>query len=136
MTDFTKTPENYKYTKNHEWVHQDEHSENNIYIVGITHHAQEALGDIVHVELPSIGSEFKVGDEIAVVESAKSASEVYAPISGIVTAVNDQLDSNPEHINDSPYGEGWMVKMQIDDPDQISDILGADGYTNYLEEEV
>ncbi|MBL6784978.1 MAG: glycine cleavage system protein GcvH [Rickettsiales bacterium] len=135
MTDYTKIPENYKYTKNHEWILQDEGNEDDVFLVGITNHAQEALGDIVHIELPSIGSEFSEGDEIAVVESAKSASEVYAPVSGVIVAVNDQLDSSPEQINESPYEDGWMVKMKIEDHDEINETLSADGYHNFLEEE-
>ncbi len=135
MTDFDKIPENYKYTRNHEWALEDDSDDVDVYLVGITDHAQEALGDIVHVELPSIGSEFKEGDEIAVVESAKSASEVYAPFAGVIVAVNDQLDSNPEQINESPYEKGWMVKMKIDNPEDITENLSSDGYHNFLEEE-
>ena len=135
MTDDSKIPEDYRYTKNHEWFKRDD-NDHEVFFVGITDHAQKALGDIVHVEIPSIASEFEIDDEMAVVESAKSASEVFAPISGKVVAINDALDSNPELINSSPYEDGWIVKIKILELDQIHDSLSADGYQHFLEEEV
>ena len=135
MTHNVNIPEDYRYTKNHEWLKRDENS-HDVFYVGITDHAQHALGDIVHVDMPSIANDFEIDDEIAVVESAKSASEVFAPITGKIIAINDELDSNPEKINQSPYEEGWIVKMQILELDQIQETLSADGYKHYLEEEI
>ena len=134
MSSKTKVPDNYRYTKEHEWV-QREHSNDNIIKVGITDFAQHSLGDIVHIELPSEGESFNIGDEIAVVESAKSASEIYCPVSGVIVEVNDCLDSHPERVNEAPYEEGWLVRIEMEDPDQLDDLLSVDGYSHFLEED-
>ena len=134
MSSDYKIPDGYRYTKDHEWVRRDENNDN-VIIVGITDYAQHAMGDIVHVELPSVGDEFSKGDEAAIVESAKSASEIYAPVSGQIVKGNDNLDSHPEHINAQPYDDGWLFKIELSDPDELDLILSSDGYTHFLEEE-
>jgi glycine cleavage system H protein len=127
-------PENFRYSKEHEWVIRDEKNDN-VVIIGITDHAQEALGDIVHVELCSQGTHIAVNDELGVVESAKSASELYAPVSGKVVGLNCALDQHPEKVNESPYDEGWVAKIRMEDPDELDSLLSADGYQKFLDEE-
>jgi glycine cleavage system H protein len=97
------------YTEEHEWLRQEE---DGTVTIGITDHAQSALGDLVYVELPEVGAELDAGDEMAVVESVKAASDVYAPVGGTVLAVNNELADDPEKINSDPYGDGWIVRMQ------------------------
>ncbi len=121
-----------KYTPEHEWLKVDE----NIATVGITSHAAEQLGDIVFVELPEIGQHFSAGDEVAVVESVKAASDIYAPIDGTIIEVNTELESTPEEVNTDPQGAGWFFKMEIDNKDQISGLMGVDSYMKLLEEEI
>ena len=113
-----------KYTKTHEWVK----SAGNKVKVGITDHAQEALTDIVFVELPAVGKEVKKGEELCVVESVKSVSEVYAPVSGKIVAVNTKLDESPEIINDKPYDDGWLVELEITDKAELNTLLDATAY--------
>ena len=113
-----------KYTKTHEWVKLT----GNKAKIGITNHAQEELTDIVFVELPAVGKEIKKGEELCVVESVKSVSEVYAPISGKVIAVNTKLDDSPEIINTSPYDEGWLVELEVKDKTEINALLDAVTY--------
>ncbi len=100
------------YTEEHEWLRQEE---DGTVTIGITDHAQSALGDLVYVELPEVGAELDAGDEMAVVESVKAASDVYAPVGGTVLAVNNDLADDPEKINSDPYGDGWIVRMQPND---------------------
>ena len=102
-------PGDLKYTEEHEWLRQEEDGS---VTIGITDHAQSALGDLVYVELPEVGQELDVGGEMAVVESVKAASDVYAPVAGSVVAVNEALADDPETINNDPYGDGWIVRMQ------------------------
>ena len=97
-------------------------------IVGITDHAQELLGDMVFVELPQVGDRVSAGDEMGVVESVKAASDIYAPISGIVVAVNEDVNNDPALLNQDPYGAGWLVKLQASNPDEISNLLNAEQY--------
>lgn len=113
-----------KYTKTHEWVKLTGTKAK----IGITDHAQEELTDIVFVELPTIGKEVKKGEELCVVESVKSVSEVYAPISGKVIAVNTKLDESPEIINDSPYDDGWLVELEVKDKTEVNALLDATTY--------
>ena len=113
-----------KYTKEHEWVK----IKDDIAVVGITDHAQAELTDIVFAELPEVGKEVKKGDELCVVESVKSVSEIYAPVSGKVTKVNDKLEDSPEIINESPYDNGWLVELKIKDRSEVSDLLDAEAY--------
>jgi len=113
-----------KYTNDHEWVQ----IKGNVARVGITDHAQHELTDIVFAELPDIGKEVKKGDELCVVESVKSVSEIYAPVSGKVVKINVELDDAPETINESPYEKGWLVELEMSSPDEVSDLMDASGY--------
>lgn len=117
-----------KYTDTHEWIKL----QGNTAIIGITDHAQSQLTDIVFVELPEIGKEIKKEDELCVVESVKSVTEIYAPISGKIANVNRQLEETPETINESPYDEGWLVKIEIADESEIKDLLDADSYKKMI----
>jgi len=128
----SNTPGTLKYTKSHEWV-QD--NGDGTVTVGITDHAQEQLGDLVFVELPEIGATFEAGGECAVVESVKAASDIYAPVSGEVVAINDELASTPETINQSPYDEGWIMKIKMADASALDGLMDADAYTAYAESE-
>jgi glycine cleavage system H protein len=105
----TELPGELLYTKEHEWLRQEE---DGTVTIGITDHAQSALGDLVYVELPEVGAELDAGDEMAVVESVKAASDVYAPVGGTVLEVNTELSDDPEKINTDPYGDGWIVRMR------------------------
>ena len=118
-------PIDLKYTKSHEWVKQEA---DGTITVGITDHAQEALGDIVFLELPEPGRPVKAGEECAVVESVKAASDVYSPLAGVVTGGNAELASAPELINQDPYGKGWMVRLKPADPSAIGALLDAAAY--------
>ncbi|RUR20730.1 glycine cleavage system protein GcvH [Legionella sp. km535] len=120
-----------KFTATHEWLKsgQDEVT------VGITDHAQQLLGDMVFVELPEIGDEVSAGQELGVVESVKAASDFYAPISGVVTAVNDAVVENPAIVNTDPYIAGWLVKLKPSNPNEINELLSADQYQNEIAEE-
>jgi len=128
----SEIPSELKYTKSHEWVRDED---NGTVTVGITDHAQALLGDLVFVELPEVGSEVSAEDAICVVESVKAASDVYMPVSGEVLAVNDSLADAPETINDSPYDDGWLVKVKLSNPDQISDLMDADSYATETAED-
>jgi glycine cleavage system H protein len=116
--------DNIKYTKTHEWVKLTGTKAK----IGITDHAQEELTDIVFVELPTVGKEVKKGEELCVVESVKSVSEVYAPVSGKVVAVNTKLDDSPEIINSSPYDDGWLVELEVKDKTEVNTLLDAAAY--------
>ncbi|KTD34622.1 glycine cleavage system H protein [Legionella moravica] len=120
-----------KFTATHEWLKsgQDEVT------VGITDHAQQLLGDMVFVELPEIGDEVSAGQELGVVESVKAASDFYAPISGVVTAVNDSVVENPAIVNTDPYIAGWLVKLKPSNLNEINELLSADQYQNEIAEE-
>ncbi|MDT7892229.1 MAG: glycine cleavage system protein GcvH [Thermoproteota archaeon] len=117
-------PKDRKYTKEHEWALL----EKNIAVVGITWYAQSKLKDIVYIELPKVGKKVKKGDVLAVVESVKTASDVYSPLSGEVIEVNVKLERNPELINKDPYGEGWIAKIKIENVDEIKELLSAEEY--------
>ena len=119
-----------KYTEEHEWLRKEE---DGTVTVGITEHAQEALGDLVYVELPEVGQEVEAGGDMAVVESVKAASDVYAPVSGSIVAVNDGLSDDPEIINSDPYGDGWIVRMQPSDGDD-GDTMSPAQYQTLLDE--
>lgn len=116
--------EDLKYTKTHEWLK----IEGKNAVVGITDHAQSELTDIVFVELPEIGKEVKRGDELCVVESVKSVSEIYSPLSGKVVKVNNKLDDSPEIINESPYDKGWLLELEIKEKSEIDSLLDAETY--------
>lgn len=117
-------PADLKYTESHEWVRKE--ADGSV-TVGITHHAQEALGDIVYVEVPDVGAEFESGKECAVIESVKAASDIYAPLSGTITANNQDVVSKPDLINGDAYS-AWLFKMQLSDPSQLDGLLDAAGY--------
>ncbi len=125
-------PGDLKYTKDHEWVRVEE---DGTVKVGITDHAQNALGDLVYVEPPEVGSEVIAGDSCSVVESVKAASDVYSPISGEIVAVNETLADAPETVNQDPYGEGWLFAMRPGDAGEIEELLDADAYQALLDEE-
>jgi glycine cleavage system H protein len=124
------TPENLKYTAEHEWVKL---GEKNVARVGITDYAQSSLGDIVFVNLPELGASVGAGDAMGEVESTKSVSDIYAPVSGTVTKRNEALDGQPELLNADPYGDGWMVEITIDDPASLDDLLDAKAYQGLIE---
>ena len=121
-------PENLYYTKDHEWAKIDK----DIATVGITDHAQEALGEVTFIELPQVGKEVAQHDTLATVESSKAASDVYAPVSGKVTDANEKLESEPELINKDCYGAGWMCKVKVSDLGGIKNLLNAKQYDEYL----
>lgn len=117
-----------KYTKDHEWLKIED---GNVAIIGITEYAQDALGDLVYVELPEVGQSFSKGDDFAVVESVKTAAEVYTPVSGEVVAVNDDLPDNPELIKES-LEAGWIAKIKISDDSEMADMMDSSAYEDYL----
>jgi glycine cleavage system H protein len=121
-------PEELQYTRSHEWVR----TEGDTATIGITDHAQDELGDIVFVELPETGATFDAGDSFGTVESVKAVSDLYAPVGGEVVEVNETLSESPEKINEDPYGEGWIVKIQVSGE---ADLLSASDYEQFLEEE-
>lgn len=118
-----------KYTKEHEWIK----IKGDIAVVGITDHAQAELTDIVFVELPEAGKEVKKGEELCVVESVKSVSEIYAPLSGRIVKVNSKLDDSPEIINESPYDDGWLVELEITDKSEVNSLIDAETYKKTIE---
>jgi glycine cleavage system H protein len=125
------TPEDLKYTAEHEWVRP---GSGGTVRVGITDYAQEALGDIVFVSLPAIGAEVGPGEAVGEVESTKSVSDVYAPVAGTVSARNEALESQPELLNSDPYGEGWIVEIDVPDPGVVDTLLDAAAYRDLLDD--
>jgi len=121
-----------KYLSSHEWARVEE---DGTVTVGITDHAQEALGDVVFVETPELGATVNVGEEAGVVESVKAASDIYSPVTGTVIAVNESLQDSPEIINESPYDEGWFFRVRPDDLDELEEALDAEGYREAIEDE-
>lgn len=121
-------PAEYRYTREHEWVKIDGEAA----VVGITHHAQDQLGDVVFVELPEVGAKLQAEGQFGAVESVKAVSDIYAPISGDVTEVNSSLIDAPEKINDDPHGEGWLVTMTIFDRNEIEALMTAGQYADYV----
>jgi glycine cleavage system H protein len=122
-------PEELQYTRSHEWVR----TEGDTATIGITDHAQDELGDVVFVELPEVGATLDAGDSFGTVESVKAVSDLYTPVGGEVTEVNEALNDQPEKINEDPYGEGWMVKLRVSD--EGSGLLSASDYEQFVEEE-
>ncbi len=121
-------PNNFKYTKEHEWVSV----EGDAGTIGITDHAQEELGDIVFVNLPKVGSKTEKGQSFGSVESVKAVSDIYSPVSGEVTAINDLLSTSPEKLNEDPHGAAWLIKLKLSAPAEINDLLSADDYQKYI----
>ncbi|MCC6848479.1 MAG: glycine cleavage system protein GcvH [Deltaproteobacteria bacterium] len=124
-------PETLRYSEEHEWVLV----EDGVATIGITDHAQEELGDIVFVELPAIGAEIAKSATLGVVESVKAVSDVYAPVSGTVTTINEALATKPETMNEDPYGAGWMVKVALADPGDVGALMTAQQYRDFLARE-
>ena len=118
-------PENLKFTKDHEWLVQDC---DNCFIVGITDHAQDSLGDVTFVELPEVGTTFSRGEVFGVVESVKAASDLYMPVGGEILEINEELGDSPEKLNESPYGDGWIIKIKSNASEKLSSLLTADQY--------
>ena len=129
MSDF---PTELKYANSHEWARLES---DGIVVVGITNHAQDALGDIVFIELPESGAEVDAGAEIAVVESVKAASDIYSPVSGEVVDVNSALEDEPELVNGSPYEDGWLFTIKISSSEDLINLLDAEGYQAIVESE-
>ncbi|NND81258.1 MAG: glycine cleavage system protein GcvH [Gammaproteobacteria bacterium] len=127
----SNAPDDLVFATSHEWARQ---LGDGLIEVGISDHAQESLGDVVYIELPEVGQSVDAGQECCAVESVKAASDIYAPVSGEVVAVNEELDSTPELLNESPYGEGWMFRIQTSDSDELSQLLSAEAYLAQLEE--
>ena len=128
----SEIPKELMYARSHEWVSNDG---DGTVTVGITEHAQSSLGDLVFVELPEAGTQVGAGDAVAVVESVKAASDIYAPVNGEIAEINEQLEESPELVNEDPYGEGWLFKMQVDNEDALDALLDADAYEGVVEED-
>jgi glycine cleavage system H protein len=126
----SEIPGDLKFLKSHEWARLDGDGK---VTIGISDHAQGLLGDLVYVELPNVGDRVEAGNACAVVESVKAASDVYAPVTGTVTAVNTALGDKPETINEDAYGEGWIFTVEIEEPDQLNELLDPDDYAELLE---
>ncbi len=122
-------PDDVSYSSDHEWIAV----RGNTVRVGITDYAQDALGDVVYVQVPSIGATVRAGDTMSEVESTKSVSDIYAPVSGTIVAVNDALADRPETVNSDPYGEGWICEIELGDPAQLDGLLDAAGYRALVE---
>lgn len=118
-------PSDLKFTHSHEWVRDEG---NGIYTIGITDHAQSLLGDIVFIDLPELEDELEAGDDCAVVESVKSASDIYAPLTGVVVAINEDLDGAPGLVNSDPYGDGWLFQLQVEDDIELGELLDGEDY--------
>ena len=124
-------PDNLQYTASHEWVREEgDHT----YTVGITDHAQGMLGDIVFVELPELETKLSAGEEVAVIESVKTAADIYAPLNGEVVAINEALVAQPDAVNRDPYGDGWLFQVKIDDAEQLENLLDVNGYEESISE--
>lgn len=121
-------PEDLKYARNHEWVRVD----GDTIRMGISDFAQDALGDVVYVELPEVGRTVALGEAIAEVESTKSVSDVYAPVSGTVTAVNHALDNTPELVNSDPYGDGWFTEIEMSESSELDGLMDRDAYESHI----
>jgi len=124
-------PKELRYSREHEWVAVEE----NIATIGITDYAQDQLGDTVYVELPEVGTQVTKDEAFGVVESVKAVSDIYAPVSGTVTEVNVGLPDSPETINEDPYGDAWMIRVEMSDPEELEDLMKAAEYKKFVEEE-
>jgi glycine cleavage system H protein len=125
-------PSELKYATSHEWVSV---AVDGIVTVGITEHAQGLLGDMVFVELPDVDDSISTGDDVAVAESVKAASDIYAPVSGTVVEINEELEDSPELVNSDAFGEGWLFKVKLDDASELENLLDAEGYANSIDED-
>ncbi|MBR8842147.1 MULTISPECIES: glycine cleavage system protein GcvH [Pseudoalteromonas] len=125
-------PSELKYATSHEWVRAEG---DGIYTVGITEHAQELLGDMVFVELPDVDDEVDAGEDCAVAESVKAASDIYAPIGGTIVEINEDLEDAPETVNNDAYGDGWLFRIKASDESELDNLLDAEGYANSIDED-
>ena len=125
-------PSELRYVRSHEWIRIED---DGTAVIGITEHAQESLGDVVFVELPEVGAVLAADDEAGVVESVKAASDIYAPISGEVVAVNEALEDAPETVNGSPYEDGWFFKLKLSDEGQLAELMDAEAYAEFVDSE-
>lgn len=125
-------PKELKYASTHEWVRNEG---DGIFTVGITEHAQDLLGDMVFVELPEVGAAVAAGDDVAVCESVKAASDIYAPIAGEIVEINEDLEDAPETVNNDPFGDGWLFKIKAEDPSEVDGLLDAEGYQAVIDED-
>lgn len=128
----SNTPSDLKFTNTHEWVRDEG---NGVYTIGLSDHAQELLGDMVFVDLPDVGDEVTGGDDCAVAESVKAASDIYSPITGEVVAINEELEDSPELVNSDPYSEGWLFQVKTTDSSEYEELLDPQAYDELLEEE-
>jgi glycine cleavage system H protein len=122
-------PEELRYSTDHEWTRRD----GDVVVIGITDYAQDALGDVVFVQVPTAGAEVTAGDPFVEVESTKSVSDVYAPVTGVIVAVNEALADAPQVLNEDPYGEGWICSIRMTDPSQLDGLLDAEAYRTLIE---
>jgi len=125
-------PSELKYATSHEWVRLES---DGTATIGITEHAQGLLGDMVFVELPDVDDAVSTGDDVAVAESVKAASDIYAPVSGTVIEINEELEDSPELVNSDAFGEGWLFKVKLDDASELENLLDAEGYANSIDED-
>jgi glycine cleavage system H protein len=125
-------PSELKYASSHEWVRAEG---DGIFTVGITEHAQELLGDMVFVELPEVGDEVDAGEDCAVAESVKAASDIYSPITGEIVAINEELEDAPETVNNDAFGDGWLFQVKASDESELDNLLDAEGYANSIDED-
>ena len=123
-------PDDLKYTNEHEWAR----TEGDRATIGITHYAQDALGDIVYVDIPAVGTAVTGGETFGEVESTKSVSDIYSPVTGTIVERNDELDKSPELINSDPYGQGWLVVVELADPAEVDELMDAAGYSDLVAE--
>ncbi|MEQ4896908.1 glycine cleavage system protein GcvH [Proteus vulgaris] len=128
----SQIPSELKYAQSHEWIRSEGNGE---YTIGITEHAQELLGDMVFVDLPDVGREVTAGDDCAVAESVKAASDIYVPLSGEIIAVNEELEGSPELVNSAPYGEGWLFRIKANNESELDGLLDAAGYQELVDSE-
>ena len=126
----SNVPAELKYIASHEWLRLED---DGTVTVGITDHAQDLLGDVVFVELPDVGDTIAVDDEISVVESVKAAYDLYAPVSGEIIEINEELEYTPELVNEDPYNQGWMIKIRMDDSNELDNLLSAEDYFTHIE---
>jgi glycine cleavage system H protein len=125
-------PSELKFTRTHEWVRDEGKG---VYTIGISDHAQSLLGDMVFIDLPEVGDTVDAGDECAVAESVKAASDIYSPLTGEIVVVNEDLETNPELVNKDPYGDGWLFQIVLSEPSDLDDLLDVDVYESSLEED-
>lgn len=127
----SRMPSDLSYAESHEWLRLEG---DGTAFVGVTDHAQDALGDVVYVELPEIGAQIDAGGEVAVVESVKAASDIYSPVTGEILLINDALEDQPDLVNSSPYADGWLFSVRLDNPEEVQAMLDADAYQAVIDE--